>query len=186
MAVLKYLLTQRNISNLKIILLDWMFKNKLKAVAILYAFYIYMKRLLKKPRNLEGKVVLITGSASGLGANLAKRFAKLGCTLVLWDLVKGKEEARPNRAGKIRYLDKVKQEIEANQHSGDIFTYKVNLTDKKQIKDVSNQTNRDLIKLGQKRNVDIVINNAGIVSGDYITDIDDESIERTFAVNTLA
>ncbi|UJH70945.1 SDR family NAD(P)-dependent oxidoreductase [Ornithinimicrobium sp. INDO-MA30-4] len=34
--------------------------------------------------------------------------------------------------------------------------------------------------------VDILINNAGIVTGEYLLDATDEAIERTIQVNTLA
>ena len=40
--------------------------------------------------SLEGKVVLITGASSGIGAGTAKHFAKLNCRL---SLVGRKEEA---------------------------------------------------------------------------------------------
>jgi NAD(P)-dependent dehydrogenase (short-subunit alcohol dehydrogenase family) len=39
-----------------------------------------------KPRNFEGKVVVITGAAGGLGAALARRFARAGARLALLDL----------------------------------------------------------------------------------------------------
>lgn len=168
----------------KAVLLDLLKKNNWKYASIFGAIIYALKHFLKKERSLAGKVVLITGAASGLGANLAKRFANLGCDLVLWDIVKEEKEARPNRSGQIRYLDKVKKQIEQekNKYFGNILTYKVNLANKEQIKRVANQTKKDL---GQRK-VDIIINNAGIVSGDYITEIDDRNIELTFAINILA
>jgi all-trans-retinol dehydrogenase (NAD+) len=36
--------------------------------------------------DVKGKVVLITGAGSGIGQLVAIRFAKLGSTLVLWDI----------------------------------------------------------------------------------------------------
>ena len=49
---------------------------------------------LKPKKSVAGKVVLITGAAQGLGSELALRFAKLGATLVLWDINKVRKRAR--------------------------------------------------------------------------------------------
>lgn len=51
---------------------------------------------------LDGETVLITGAASGIGALMARKFAKLGASLVLWDLPRSGEA-----------LGKLKSEIEA-------------------------------------------------------------------------
>lgn len=40
----------------------------------------------RNKRSLYGEVVLITGGGGGLGRLLALRFARLGATLVLWDV----------------------------------------------------------------------------------------------------
>ena len=37
-------------------------------------------------KDLGRETVLITGAASGLGKGVARRLARLGCTLVLWDV----------------------------------------------------------------------------------------------------
>ncbi|XP_010225125.1 PREDICTED: short-chain dehydrogenase/reductase family 16C member 6-like, partial [Tinamus guttatus] len=46
-------------------------------------------------KNLAGEIVLITGSAKGIGRQLALKFASLGTTLVLWDIdEEGNKETR--------------------------------------------------------------------------------------------
>ena len=40
----------------------------------------------RERRALDGVLVLITGAAGGLGSALARRFAKEGARLVLWDV----------------------------------------------------------------------------------------------------
>lgn len=45
-----------------------------------------LRRPLRERRALDGVLVLITGAAGGLGSALARRFAKEGARLVLWDV----------------------------------------------------------------------------------------------------
>lgn len=111
------------------------------------------------------KRVLITGAASGMGRMMAHAFARQGAHLVLWDV---------NQAG----LNAVRDELAA--HPGTIATYACDLSDREAIYATARQV------LGQHGSVDILINNAGIVSGKPLLEIPDEHIERTFAVNTLA
>jgi len=109
--------------------------------------------------------VLITGAASGIGRLLALRLAESGGELVLWDI---------DRAG----LEQAQAELAAAGHSAD--TYACDLTDQKEIAAVATRT------LAESGPIDILINNAGIVSGKVLLDLSDEEIERTFQVNTLA
>lgn len=44
-----------------------------------------INQYLPEPNALEGKTILITGAAGGLGSNLAAQASKLGCNLVLLD-----------------------------------------------------------------------------------------------------
>jgi len=113
----------------------------------------------------QNKTVLITGAASGIGRLLAIHFAHEGAHLVLWDI---------NRAG----LDALAAKITAESAIASVY--------------VCDLSSRDAIRaraddvLADVGSVDILINNAGIVSGSPLLDISDEAIERTFAVNTLA
>jgi len=111
---------------------------------------------------IEGSHVLVTGAASGLGRRLALGTAQRKGTLVLWDL---------NREG----LEKVAGEVEA-------------LGSRAQV-DVVDVSNREDVYQAARRlpdPIDILINNAGVVSGKSLLEIPDEKIERSFAVNTLA
>lgn len=109
--------------------------------------------------------VLITGAASGIGRLLALRLAESGGRLVLWDI---------DRAG----LEQAQIELADAGYKAD--TYICDLTDRQEISAVAAQT------LAEGGPVDILINNAGIVSGKNLLDLSDEEIERTFQVNTLA
>ncbi len=61
-----------------------------------------------------------------------------------------------------------------------LYTYVCDVTDLHSINRASEETLRDL------EHVDILLNNAGVVKGNWITELSDEDIERTFAVNALA
>lgn len=119
-------------------------------------FYIAYRR-----RDLKGHVVLITGGGSGIGRRMALILASKGCRLVLWDV---------NKEG----LAKVQKEIEAT--GAQCSTHVV---------DVSN---RELVYTTAREvgDVDVLVNNAGIVTGKKIMDCPDELMLKTVQVNTIS
>ena len=112
---------------------------------------------------LRDRVVLITGAASGLGRLLARRVAAEGARVILWDV---------DAAG----IQAVRDEIGAPA----VGTYVCDLTDRKAIAATAART------LADHGSIDVLVNNAGIVSGKTLLAASDADIERTFAVNTLA
>ena len=115
--------------------------------------------------DFKNKNVLITGAASGIGKMMAEKAAALGANLFLWDL---------NPSG----LDSVRLSLQ--QNGNNVHTYVVDLSDRAAIYDTAAQV------LNDGGAIDILINNAGIVSGKPLLEISDEQIQRTFDVNTLA
>ncbi len=115
--------------------------------------------------DFRDRTVLVTGAASGMGRLVAHRIAAEGARLVLWDL---------NPQG----LDAVRTEV-ARSAAG-VTTYTVDLSDRHAI---AATAERLLADVGP---VDVVINNAGIVTGKTLLAAAPEEIERTFAVNALA
>ncbi|MDE3034051.1 MAG: SDR family oxidoreductase [Acidobacteriota bacterium] len=109
--------------------------------------------------------VLVTGAASGIGRQMALGAAARGARLTLWDR---------DGVG----LAAVAKEIEAA--GGTAAPAVVDLTDRPGIQAEAGRT------LESRGRVDILINNAGIVSGKPLLECSDEAIERTFQVNTLA
>lgn len=116
--------------------------------------------------DLNGATTLITGAASGLGRLLAHRAADAGASLVLWDI---------NPEG----LEKLGAALRAQGAPQPTATI-VDLRDRAAIYRAA----AELHAAG--RAIDILINNAGIVSGRPLLETPDETIETTFAVNTLA
>lgn len=114
---------------------------------------------MANPFSLEGKTILITGAASGIGRATAKECANIGASLVLFDL---------NEAG----LASVKADI------GDesIVTMALNLTDYDALCNAVSQ----LPKL------DGVFSNAGIVLSLMAKFSKKEDMEKIFNVNTFS
>jgi all-trans-retinol dehydrogenase (NAD+) len=137
---------------------------KKAALVALFVLYRILRRL-RRQKSVKERVVLITGGGSGLGKNLGRRFAWAGARVVLWDI----NERSLVAAGK-----------QIAQEGGLAWTYTCDISDRNAVYAVAQRVQREVGK------VDILINNAGIVSGDYITDIPDEKVERTFRVNVLA
>lgn len=110
-----------------------------------------------------GEHVVVTGAANGMGRLLTMRFLELGATVAAWDF---------DASG----LQALKDEASNDK----LHVFECDLTDSKAIVATAGDVLRAL------DHVDIVVNNAGIVSGDYFLDLDDEMLIRTFSVNTLA
>ena len=74
-----------------------MAKNVLQALLLsIFRFFVPPKR-----KSVKNDVVLVTGSARGIGRQLALEFSKLGASLVLWDI---NEEENEETAKQIREL----------------------------------------------------------------------------------
>lgn len=115
--------------------------------------------------DLRGRTVLVTGAASGLGRLLAKKMAARGAELVLWDV-------------DAQGLERVRAELAADGQP--VAAYPCNLRDRAAIATTAAATLRD------HGHVDVLVNNAGVVSGKTLLDASDDEVLRTFDVNTLA
>lgn len=112
------------------------------------------------------KTVLITGGASGIGFLMAKTILHKGAqNLIIWDI---------NEKGLNKALSQLK---EINEHC---YGYLVDVSSVEQIK-----TSADLVKKAIGT-VDIVINNAGIVYGNYFHEHTHEQVEQTMSINSNA
>ncbi|XP_052763210.1 epidermal retinol dehydrogenase 2-like [Mya arenaria] len=126
----------------------------------IYRFFISPPR-----KSVRNNIVLITGSGGTIGRELCVRFSKLGATLVLWDI----------------NLQKNEETATLIKESGGVcYTYTVDVG---KHEDVSKVGQLVLEEVGV---VDILVNNAAVVSGRSLLECPDEMIERTFDVNLLA
>ena len=115
---------------------------------------------------ISGKTVVITGGASGMGRLMALEMAKLGGTLVVYDLDPGA-------------LDEVVAEVQART-SRDAYGFICDVSDREEVYHTAREVR------GAVGPVDILVNNAGLVSGRRLMDIPDEKIEAVIGVNVLA
>lgn len=116
-------------------------------------------------KDIKGQVVLITGGGSGIGRVMCLKFAARGAKIVTWDV---------NAAGND---ETVRQVVDAG---GLCRAYTVDLCDRRAIYAASAKVKQEVGK------VDILINNAGVVTGKKLLNSPDDEIIRTFEVNTLS
>lgn len=135
-------------------------------------------------KDVEQDIVLITGGGSGLGRAIALEYAKLGSTLILWDI---------NEIGLDETKALVDFEYNKSFYGKEKFcsTYLVDVSNKEKVKDASRQVYIDLNKNKSNSNeperyVSVLINNAGIYHGLMLQDLTDNQIERIFNINILA
>lgn len=115
--------------------------------------------------NLNGKCAVVTGGAMGIGLATAKRLLKEGCRVTVWDL---NEKA----------LCSADEELKS--FKGNVFFENCDVTDKKRVYELAETAVR---QMGQ---VDILINNAGYVSGGEFLEKSDEYWEKTIDINLTA
>jgi all-trans-retinol dehydrogenase (NAD+) len=115
--------------------------------------------------DFAGRNVLITGAASGIGRLLAQKMAAEGARVILWDV-------------DAQGLERTRAELAAAGRT--VAAYPCNLRDRAAIAATAAATMREGGPL------DILINNAGVVSGRTLLAAADDDILRTFDVNTLA
>lgn len=115
---------------------------------------------------IAGRHVLVTGGASGIGRLVALRAAALGGRVSIWDI-------RPEP------LAAVAAELEKSG-PGPARGFACDVSRRADVYRVAEET------LAWGGPVDVLVNNAGVVSGRPLLELPDEKIEATFAVNTLS
>lgn len=115
---------------------------------------------------LQNKVAVVTGAASGMGKAIALLYAREGAKVIVADI---HEEAAEAVAGEIR------------SGGGEATAVKVNVAEEADIQKLIDTA------VTTYNTVDILVNNAGIMDNfEPAGDIEDESWNRVFAVNTTS
>ena len=113
--------------------------------------------------NLSGKVALVTGASSGLGARFAKVLADAGATVAL-------------AARRVERLKELRAEIDAE--GGEAHVYELDVTSVSSIRACVGQVEEDLKK------IDILVNNSGVSSQGRILDVTEEDYDYVMTTNT--
>jgi NAD(P)-dependent dehydrogenase (short-subunit alcohol dehydrogenase family) len=116
---------------------------------------------------LEGKVVVITGGARGIGEAIARAFGSHRCSVLIADRMK-----RPD--GQQRAEAIVRDIVKGG---GRAFSMKVDVSDKAQVEDMF-RTAVDCFG-----RVDVFVNNAAIMKGGSLIDMNDANLQEHFDVN---
>ena len=110
---------------------------------------------------IKGKNVIITGGASGVGKELTKQMLKLGCNVASIDI-------------NAENLEKLKEELNSKR----LRTYVVDMGNVESIKEFRENYKKDY------SDVDIIINNAGIIQPFVkVEELDDKTINKVMNVN---
>lgn len=115
---------------------------------------------------LADRTTLVTGGASGMGRRLALEAARRGSRVVVWDLdAAALEETRSELA-----------------HAGwhEPAAYRCDVSDPAAVETTARRVTDEVGPL------DVLVNNAGVASGGWMTDLSNEQIRRAFDVNVLS
>jgi NAD(P)-dependent dehydrogenase (short-subunit alcohol dehydrogenase family) len=113
--------------------------------------------------SLQGQVVLITGGARGIGAEVARRLRNKGAKLVLTDLDK-------------TALDTLAAELGGDEH---VLTV---VADVRELAAMQGVADRAVERFG---GIDVAVANAGIASYGSVLGVDPEAVKRVLDVNLL-
>lgn len=138
-----------------------------------------------REKSVEGQVCVITGAGSGLGRLFALEFARRRATLVLWDI---NRQSNEETAELVREIYKEMSWTEGSSGSVQelplfqpkVYTYVCDVSKRESVYSTAEKVRKDV------GNIDVLINNAGVVSGHHLLECPDELIERTMMVNCHA
>ncbi|NWS56821.1 RDHE2 dehydrogenase, partial [Chunga burmeisteri] len=114
-------------------------------------------------KTFAGEIVLITGSANGIGRQIALNFAPLGATLVLWDI----DDEGNKETSRLAQKNGAKR----------VFAYHCDCSNREEVYDQADKVRKEV------GDVTILINNAGVLLGKKFCDIPDADFEKTLRVN---
>ncbi|MCK5215468.1 MAG: 3-oxoacyl-[acyl-carrier-protein] reductase [Candidatus Omnitrophica bacterium] len=112
--------------------------------------------------HLKDQIALITGSARGIGKEIARQMAEHGATVMICDIVE--EDAQ-----------KTAEEFKKTGYQADYFT--CNVTSMQNVEEMANKI------LDKYKRVDILINNAGITKDNLLLRMSEQDWDAVLSVN---
>ncbi|KAG7317670.1 hypothetical protein KOW79_018705 [Hemibagrus wyckioides] len=154
---------------------------------VMWAIALAALRWVARPRekSVAGQVCVITGAGGQLGRLFALEFARRRAVLVLWDI---NSQSNEETAELVRQIYR-EQETHADREGGveevqpfkpQVYTYVCDVGKRESVYSTAERVRREV------GDVDLLINNAGVVSGQHLLECPDELIERTMVVNCHA
>ncbi|XP_065837564.1 3-oxoacyl-[acyl-carrier-protein] reductase FabG-like isoform X1 [Oscarella lobularis] len=116
---------------------------------------------------MEGKVVLITGASSGIGAAASRHFATLGCRLAL-------------TGRNVDNLTKTAEECKKIRSGVEVMTVVGDLAKEEDVRKVFDAT------VDRYNEIDVLVNNAGILSMGTVETATLEDFDKSMSVNVRA
>ena len=113
---------------------------------------------------LKNKTILITGGASGIGKIMSRLSLERKAKVIVWDI------NTENIGNTLKELSPL----------GNIFANLVDISNLQEIETTAQKLKKE------HGNIDVLINNAGIVVGKYFHEHNATEIEKTFSINTSA
>jgi len=111
----------------------------------------------------NGKVAIVTGASRGIGAAVAERLGRDGFSVIV------------NYSGSVEAADALVRKIQ--EGGGRALAVKADVSDTRAVREMFETT---VSKFG---GVDVLVNNAGIMSVANIADTDDASFDKQIAIN---
>lgn len=112
-------------------------------------------------KDLEGKIVLITGGASGIGKIMVRLMLERKARVIIWDI---------NQAS-------IDTTIAEYSNGNSIFGFQVDVSNIEQIQETAKKVKQEI------GIVDVLINNAGIVVGKFFHEHSTSDITTTLSIN---
>lgn len=119
----------------------------------------------KEEKDVSGEIVLITGTAHGIGKETAIEYACKGATIVCWDI---------NERGNNETVKEIKA------MGGKAFAYTCNVSKREDILQVAEKVKKEV------GFVSILVNNAGIMPCHPLLDHNESEIRLMYDINVLA
>ena len=116
---------------------------------------------------LEGKVVIVTGSARGIGEAVAEAFGAAKCKVVIAD--------RMRRTDGRKRCEALAERIA--KRGGRSFVMQLDASDRSQVEKMIQAT---VEKFGR---VDVLVNNAAVMRGGSLLEMDEDNLREHFEVN---
>lgn len=148
------------------------FRSILKILQFLkLLFFLFFENLIllvfpPRKKSFAGEIVLIAGSADGVGRQIALNFAPLGATLVLWDI----DDEGNKETCRLAQKNGAKR----------VFAYHCDCSNREEVYEQADKVRREV------GDVTVLINNAGVLLGKKFCDIPDTDFEKTLRVNFLS